>query len=144
MRRNKGFTLIEVLIASVIIITVLSLAAKSFSSARQSSGSAAETLRLLAPIPMIMDTVREQIRSQVNSDNIIGDGALDGVQYRWSAKLVSTGAPPDDFNVEQGHRIQYKPRYKLYAVELFVSSERKIESFEFKELAWLPRVEQQE
>ena len=144
MRRIKGFTLIEVLIASVIIITVLALAAMSLSSARQSSESAAETIRLLAPIPMIMDTVREQIRSQVNSDHIIGDGALDGVQYSWRAKMVSTGAPPDDFNVEQGSRIQYKPRYKLYAVELSVSSERKVESFEFKELAWLPRVEQLE
>lgn len=145
MTRNvRGFTLIEVLIASVIIITVLSLTSMSFSNARSSSEKAANTLKMLAPVPIILDTVREQIRSQVQSDNISGDGILDGIHYRWSAELEVAGAPPANFDVEQGIAVTYKARYKLYQVSLTVESGRLSETYQFKELAWLPRVEEVE
>jgi prepilin-type N-terminal cleavage/methylation domain-containing protein len=143
-KNAKGFTLIEVLIASVIIITVLSLAAMSFSNARLNSEKASDTLKLLAPVPIIMDTIREQIRKEVKSDMLSGDGAIDGVLYSWQASLESAGSPPDNFDVEQGTVIRYKPRYKIYVVQLSMSSGTKSEAFEFKELAWLPRVEEVE
>lgn len=143
-KNAKGFTLIEVLIAAVIIITVLSLAAMSFSNARLNSEKASDTLQLLAPVPIIMDTIREQIRNEVSSDRLTGDGAIDGVQYRWQAIVESAGSPPDNFDVEQGVVVRYKPRYKLYLVELALSFGSKSETFEFKELAWMPRVEQVE
>lgn len=136
----KGFTLIEVLIAMTILLTVLSMAVMGFSTMRRSSENAANTIQLLAPLPLVMDTVKAQIR-QNPVETLNGDGAFDGVHFRWSAKTLQFLSPPDSYVVESAQTIEHEPRYRLYLVELELSYQTKTRTFNYKELAWLPEIE---
>lgn len=135
MQANRGFTLIEVLIAAAIMFSVLAVAAVSFKTARQTSDKAAETVLLLAPLPLIMDTIRMQIRANP-LDSLNGDGAFSGVRYVWSAETQLFLAPPSFVDAESLAKIQYEPRYRLYTVQLTLMHGAQKRQFVYKELAW--------
>lgn len=138
MNKAKGFTLIEVLIAAMIMIAVLTLTAMSFQSARSSNEAAAKTLQLLAPLPLITDTIRAQIREKA-TDSLNGDGSLNGVSYSWSATTEVFAAAPPAYSAENDEYTPYPKRFRLYLVKLTLSAGRKSESFEYKEFAWTQR-----
>lgn len=138
MHNNRGFTLIEVLIAAAIMFSVLAVTAVSFKTARQSSDKAADTILLLAPLPLIMDTIRTQIRANP-LENLNGDGAFSGVQYRWTAETQLFLAPPSFVEPESLAKIQYEPRYRLYKVQLTLTYGAQERQFIYKELAWSKR-----
>lgn len=138
MQTNRGFTLIEVLIAAAIMFSVLAVAAVSFKTARQSSDKAAETVLLLAPLPLIMDTIRTQIRTNP-LESLHGDGSFSGVRYAWSAETQFFLAPPSFVEPESLTLIQYEPRYRLYEVQLTLMHGVQERQFVYKELAWTPR-----
>lgn len=133
--QQRGFTLIEVLIAAAILFMVLSLATVSFKTARQSSSKAATELQLLSPLPFIMDTVRTQIRLNP-MPNLEGDGAFDGVSYRWTAVTEKYQAPIAFFDPESMSQNKFKPRFRLYKVELLLQAGQRERTVIYKELAW--------
>ncbi len=136
--KQQGFTLLEVLVAAVIMIAVLSLSALSFQSARRSSESAVATMEMLVPLPLISDTIKAQILANP-SEQLHGDGELNGVAYQWQAKTIQFGAPPPSYDAENDVEITFSPRYRLYQVELVLNFANKTEHFQFMALSWLPR-----
>lgn len=137
---NAGFTLVEVLIAAVIMFSLLATAALVFKSARQSSQQAADVVVLLTPLPLVVDTIREQIR-QNPLPELNGDGKVENVSYSWAATAVMFLPPPEQVLIETMQNIRYKPRFYLYEVQLKLQYGRRIREFTFKELAWLPQAE---
>jgi len=141
--RERGFTLIEVLIAAVIMFTVLATATLSLRTALHSSERATRTTKLLAPLPWITPTIRDSLReissSKLPSDHD-GEGLLFGVQYRYHATLVRFGAPPARFDVDVADFVEYAPRFGLYDVELELELEGETSRFVYQELAWQPLV----
>ncbi len=103
MSRERGFTLLEVLIAAVIMFTVLATASLSLRGAMHASERASRTTELLAPLPWITPTIRERLR-EYPGDNLAtersGEGVVFGVEYRFHASLVRSGAPPSRFDVD--------------------------------------------
>lgn len=142
MRRSNGFTLIEVLIASVIMLAVLSLAANLFAQARLSSQKAQDSIMMQSPLALILDTIRQQIR-QNPQDLMNGDGSIDEVQYTWSATTELFLPPPDNFISESSQVVSYSPRFRLYQVQLELSYRSAFRSYQFKEVAWLPNAQPQ-
>jgi type II secretory pathway pseudopilin PulG len=138
VNKANGFTLIEVLIAAMIMIAVLTLTAMSFQSARNSNEAAASTLQLLAPLPLITDTIRSQIRDRAE-ESLNGDGSLNGVRYSWSATTEIFAPPPPAYSAENNEYTPFAKRFRLYLVKLTLTTGNKSESFEYKELAWLQR-----
>ena len=143
IRRQKqlGFTLIEVLIAAVIMFTVLATATLSFRGALVASERATRTTELLAPLPWITSTIRDNLRDRVleaPTPEYSGDGALFGVDYRFRAELVSFAPPPPRFDPDVADFIEYAPRFGLYDVELTLEREGESSSFIYQELAWRP------
>lgn len=136
--KQQGFTLLEVLVAAVIMISVLAITAVSFQSARNNSESAISTLEMLVPLPLISDTIKAQIRANP-LDKLNGDGQLNGVTYKWQATSIRFSPPPASFDAENNVQRLFAPRYRLYAVELELKLGNKTERFEFRELSWLPR-----
>ena len=140
-QKQGGFTLVEVLIAAVIMFTVLATATLSLRGAMTASERASRTAELLAPLPWITSTIRDSLRDKVNSvatQEHSGEGAMLGVDYRFRAELVSLGAPPPRFDPEAQDFVEYAPRFGLYDVELTLEREGETSSFIYQELAWRP------
>ncbi len=141
LRGERGFTLIEVLIAAVIMFTVLATATVSLRGAMHASERASRTTELLAPLPWITPTIRERLR-EYPGDNLAtersGEGVVFGVEYRFHASLVRSAAPPSRFDVDAAEFIEYAPRFGLYDVELELEREGEKSRFVYQELAWQP------
>ncbi len=141
LRGERGFTLIEVLIAAVIMFTVLATATVSLRGAMHASERASRTTELLAPLPWITPTIRERLREHPG-DNLAtersGEGVVFGVEYRFHASLVRSAAPPSRFDVDAAEFIEYAPRFGLYDVELELEREGEKSRFVYQELAWQP------
>jgi Tfp pilus assembly protein PilV len=136
--KRQGFTLLEVLVASVIMIAVLSITAVSFQSARRSSETAIATLEMLAPLPLISDTIKAQIRANP-IESLHGYGQMNDVTYQWVAKTLLFSTAPSSYDAENDVVITFAPRYRLYQVELTLTLVNKTEHFHFKAVGWLPR-----
>lgn len=141
VRRELGFTLVEVLIAAVIMFTVLATATMSVRGALVASERASRTTELLTPLPWITPTVRENLRENARESNGLapeqsGEGAMFGVEYRYSATLVRSGPPPARFESDSADFIEYAPRFGLYDVELELEREGETSRFVYQELAW--------
>ena len=98
---------------------------------------------LLAPLTWITPTIRERLR-EYPGDNLAtehsGEGVVFGVEYRFHASLVRSGAPPPRFDVDAAEFIEYAPRFGLYDVELELEREGEKSRFVYQELAWQPLV----
>jgi len=141
VHEQRGFTLIEVLIAAVIMFTVLATATVSLRAAMHASERASRTTELLAPLPWITPTIRERLREH-SGDNLAtehsGEGVVFGVEYRFHALLVRSAAPPPRFDPDVIDFIEYAPRFGLYDVELELEREGEKSRFVYQELAWSP------
>ncbi len=137
VRRQSGFTLIEVLIAAVIMFTVLATATLSLRTALNASERAAVTAELLAPLPWITPVIRDSLRADPAAERS-GEGALFGVTYRFRANIVRLGAPPTRFDPDAADFMDYGPRFALYDVELELERDGETASFLYQELAWRP------
>lgn len=140
-QKQLGFTLIEVLIAAVIMFTVLATATLSFRSALTASERASRTTELLAPLPWITSTIRDRLRDRVlesPTPEYSGDGAIFGVDYQFDAELVRFAPPPPRFDVDAREFVKYAPRFGLYDVQLTLERDGETSSFIYQELAWRP------
>lgn len=139
--RQRGFTLVEVLIAAVIMFTVLATATLSLRGALVASERATRTTELLAPLPWITSTIRERLREATRdglTPEYSGGGVLFGVEYRYRAVNVRSAAPPPRFVEEEADLVEYAPRFGLYDIELELAREDETSSFLYQELAWSP------
>lgn len=137
--RHRGFTLVEVLLASIIMFSFLAIASLAFKSVRLNSEQAAAITSMLAPVPFITDTIRAQIRANPLPE-LNGDGRIGDVEYYWTASSVFFLSPPEQLIAETMQVTKYQPRYHLYEVKLKVQLGKRYQEFDFKELAWLPNI----
>lgn len=137
MTNCKGLTLVEVLIAAVILFAALSLSALTIQTLRQSSAQAEKVIKTLQPARMIALTIRQQIRSQPQ-DQLSGSGRLQNVSYQWQASVIKTGSAPEQLDLDSGTVIVPPERFRLYQVNLQLEMQGRVEQLQFKELAWLP------
>ena len=135
VRRQHGFTLVEVLIAAVIMFMVLATATLSLRTALHASERATRTVELLAPLPWIRPVIRDSLRSDPAAERS-GEGRLFGVEYRFRANIVRQGAPPTRFDPDVADFVDYGPRFALYDVELELERDGESTSFLYQELAW--------
>ena len=138
MKHCKGLTLVEVLIAAVILFTALSLSAVTIQTLRQSSAQAEKVIKTLQPARMIALTIQQQIRSNPQ-DTLSGNGTIHNISFQWHAVVVKKGAAPPRFDIETSSSGADSPeRFWLYQVELELDYAGRTEQLQFKELAWLP------
>lgn len=132
---QRGFTLIEVLVAAVIMFTVLATATLSLRSTFTASERATRVTELLAPLPWITPLIRDELRANPVPEHE-GAGSLFGVDFRYRASTALLGAPPARFDPDVADFIEYPPRFRLYDVELTLERDGETESFLYQELAW--------
>jgi len=137
MRRQAGFTLLEVLIAATILFAVLAVATETYRNALLASSRAEGLLNLLTPLPLITSSIRSQLRSNP-VEELEGDAELLGVNYRWQATTARYGAPARRFDPDVADFRTYPPRFRLYDVRLKLERGGQERVFLYQELAWEP------
>lgn len=101
MKRALGLTLVEVLVAAVILFAALSLSALALKSLRQNSAQAEKVIKMAEPVRMIVLTVQQQIRAKPEAE-LTGAGEAFKVSYSWHAAVVKTGSAPSRFDLDAG------------------------------------------
>jgi prepilin-type N-terminal cleavage/methylation domain-containing protein len=137
MNRERGFTLIEVLIAATILFMVLATAGYSYQSSLLASRKAEGLIAILTPLPMILETVRNELRAHPDAESS-GQGTLLGVHYGFEAKTVRYEPPPARFDPDQAVFAKYAPRFRLYDVSLTLAHGGTRRRYLYQELAWEP------
>ncbi len=137
MRRQRGFTLLEVLIAATILFTALAVATETYRSNLVASSRAEALVSMLTPLPLITSSIRSQLRSNP-VEKLDGGSELLGVRYEWEANTVRYGAPPRRFDPDATDFITYQPRFRLYDIRLTLHRGPQQRVFLYQEMAWEP------
>ncbi len=135
--RARGFTLIEVLIAAAILFTVLAVAGYAYRGALLASRKAEGFVRIVTPLPMIVASVRDELRRKPD-ERREGEAELLGVHYRFEATTARYAPPAARFDPDLGEFTRYAPRFRLYDVRLILSRADQRREYRYQELAWEP------
>ena len=82
MNAQRGFTLLEVLIAATILFTVLTVATGTYRNALLASSRAEALVSLLTPLPLITSSIRDRLRANP-VERLDGRAELLGVQFEY-------------------------------------------------------------
>lgn len=83
---NKGFSLIEVLVASFILFLVLSTVTITYTGAVKSTLSATESVKMYGYLPLLVDDITFSIREGESS----GSGTFLNVNFSWKTELIES------------------------------------------------------
>jgi len=132
---QKGFTLVEVLIASLIIFTAISISVLSFQTSSRAIESSEQMLRLIQPLPILSDEIENALQN-VAIETHSAEGVILDVHYVWTAKPIRLVSPPARFNPDSGEFVNYPNRFALYEVRLQLRQEKKTKEFTYQKIGW--------
>jgi len=135
MNAYKGFTLLEVLIAAVIMFTVLSLSALGVQTFRLTSHKSERLIKVLTPVRAITMNVRQQLQ-QMDEQHSNGKGFMQEVEYQWTASLIQQKAAPTQLDPDTGEFTNSKPRFKLYEIQLTLNYQGFTTTKAYQEVVW--------
>lgn len=134
MRYTKGFTLIEVLIASVILIGAIAIANAVYGNAVEATLKSKAVLALNKNMPIVLANVRRDIRAEPKAKS--GSGRVFGLSYSWKKQLVEKGAPPSKFDADERQIVRYEEKFSLWLVTLQVTRGSSSRTYQFNEVTW--------
>jgi Tfp pilus assembly protein PilV len=135
LAKDKGFTLIEVMISAIILFAALAVSAELFKVSSFSAEKAAKSARFYQINPAAMAAIRLSLKESAFSDkgkNFSGNTLLFGVEYQWQANLISLLPPP----VYQGDLSVGAPTFGLYNVDVIATQTNKEQQFSFQVATW--------
>jgi prepilin-type N-terminal cleavage/methylation domain-containing protein len=134
----KGFTLLEVMVASVILISSIAAISISYRGALIASQRADNNIQVSGVMPVIMAQVSEGLQQLDKGETkLFQNGVSWGVKYQWQAELIDFKSPPERFDPEEGDFIVDQARFRLWLVDLQVEKGSVQQTYQFNELSWL-------
>jgi prepilin-type N-terminal cleavage/methylation domain-containing protein len=130
MNRQRGFTLLEVLIAGFILFLVISSMTFVYRGAFLSSNKAESAIKFTAAIPSIKQLVSGKIRASAKEQNLSGQGTYGRFYYSWTGTATHEGIYVQPDNADD------RKYYYLMKVELNVTNGAAIREYSFSELVW--------
>jgi len=137
MRGQRGFTLIEVLIAATILFVAIAVVSETYRGSMLASRRADTVVAMLTPLPLIVASVRSALRDDP-AERREGESELLGVRYNFDATSVRFEPPPRRFDPDTAEFREYAPRFRLYDVRLVLRYRGHERTYLYQELAWLP------
>ena len=131
--RNRGFTLLEVLLAGFILFLTLTSMTLIYRGAILSSAKAEEALSLTAAIPSIRVIISEEFHENIKRGSYAGEGVFGSVFYEWNASLKKEGSPSEILQEDSGLSTPLK--YLLWDVRFFASKKGLVREYSFRELS---------
>jgi type II secretory pathway component PulJ len=138
LKKTNGFTLIEILIASVILFSSLAVVSMIYRGAFISSEKANNHISLVGVLPSILANVRQEIRSKGNSSvsELSQQGVAWDIQYKWQAHLIEHKSAPEIFDVDFGDFLKPPKKYKLWNIDLTLERNGLSKHYQLNELSW--------
>lgn len=130
MTNQRGFTVIEVLIASFILFLVITSASLIFSSTVKSKQAATQSLLLYSYVPILMDHIDVQI--QHHNKRRDEQTQFMEISYAWRATLSER----KQVDFEDGAVASINNEAFLWDVSLTVFVNKKKQNFDFKAVSW--------
>ena len=136
--RQAGFTLMEVLIAGLILFMTISITTLIYRGSMLSSLKAEQTLVLNGYLPFAIEQIEEQMRQQkyVNQTTLQGSGDILDSRYSWQAKQLIAKSPLPRLGGGTTELIIQPARFKLWQVDLTLEYLNKEKIFSYKELTF--------
>lgn len=131
---QKGFTLIEVLIASFIMFISIAAFTLVFRSSILSSEKAEENVSNSAYVEVIFGEISGVLFQHKNSSELQGSGNLFGMRYTWQAKVIDSTRPPARYFGDTLTQADHLA--KIWLIELSVSYNQKVSEYQYQEVTW--------
>lgn len=133
----RGFTLIEVLIAAVILFITLSTAAVSYQTIVSSNLRAENIVSVQTIIPLARMNIHQHLREKTDlGQQEQGNGAIGDWTYNWVANRVSYTPPAERFDPFLADFTEYKPRFHRFEITLTLNADDFSRTVSYEELAW--------
>lgn len=138
LRSYSGFTLIEVLVAAVILFSSIATVSMVYRGAFISSERADKHITLTGALPSVLARIRHDIRSQGNSNQTQLSDSADAwdVSYQWKASLREYKSAPKRLDPNSGSLVTPPLKYKLWNVSLELEYAGLTKTYQFNELSW--------
>lgn len=137
---QQGFSLIEVLVASLILFLTVTIMLTLYQGAILSSQKAEDSLESIPYIKQLQNNISEALEMHSDLSPIIQDGEIDDVSYTWSARVITKGraAHPENPSLDQinGSARSVTTIIYLWEVQLTITYNGTDSEFTFWELTW--------
>lgn len=140
-KNNTGFTLVEVLIASVILFSSIAIVSVIYKGVLISSQKAQHHIQMDGATPFIISKIHQDLLESSSTlqfgQSFSGEGAFWGVAYTWKAIANNIKAPPVNFDPDSGNMIEHKDKYILWDVDVHLAFKNMEQDIKYNELSWL-------
>ncbi|MEW6983267.1 prepilin-type N-terminal cleavage/methylation domain-containing protein [Colwelliaceae bacterium 6471] len=92
MNKSKGFTLVEVLIAAVILFSALAITADLYKASSFSANKITQKARYYQATPIVISTIKAEITAlakESKQPSYNGQFYILGMKYNWSAERIA-------------------------------------------------------
>lgn len=132
----RGFTLIEVLIASVILIFSISTLSLVISTTNHTKLIVDKRAQILWQVPFLMDQIDLTIKQAEKTDQLSDSGYLINASYSWTAEIVNKGNAPGVIDQETGQARSGNSLFNLWQVSLTIESGNWQKQYQLMGLSW--------
>lgn len=133
VRQQTGFSLVETLVAAMILFSVLSTAFLAFQGSILSSAKAQSRIELLASVPLIRRDISQRL---ISTSNLSGRGVMGLFRYSWTATPRVSGSAFNPSLGESPTPSSEDREFVLWDVVFQVESSDSQREFTFVELGW--------
>ncbi|WP_462173405.1 PulJ/GspJ family protein [Pseudoalteromonas xiamenensis] len=137
--RALGFTLLEVLVAAVILFSCVMSITLVYRTSLLSAEKAIGKLQQTSIVPSTLKLVQLEMRknNQPEIGQIIeGNGEQFDIPYHFNAEVIQLASPPDKLDYSTGVTEKHPNKFVLYKVTLEIGIRAKL-IYEYNEIAWL-------
>lgn len=132
---QKGFTLIEVLVASFILFLVIAAVTMVYRGALLSSHKAERTLQFSSLVEPISEQIRLQLQSPANNE-LQGQGSMGPITFNWLAVQAFKAKAPALLDAESGDIAQGNKTFRLWHITLELQLKNTTRDYHFSEVSW--------
>ncbi|WP_024611187.1 prepilin-type N-terminal cleavage/methylation domain-containing protein [Pseudoalteromonas sp. TB64] len=137
-KKQAGFTLIEVLVASIILFSSVAIVGVIYKGVIIASEKSENQIYISAVVPESIKIIQKKLRNKQNESSTEESGSVSllEVDAKWQALLVEAKVPPEYFDPDSGNLTVIDKKYNLWSVDVQFKFKTTIQEYNFYELTW--------